>query len=65
MVYLYRSTVDGVVVVTLIRIVKSVVTGQAPVTLEWKHTPGTVNTSDVVHLPNPIAEASHASGKNM
>ena len=30
----------GIVVLTLTRIIKSVVTGQAPVTLELRNTPG-------------------------
>ena len=33
-----------VVVLTLTRIMKTVITGQAPVTLEWENTPGK-NTS--------------------
>ena len=33
------SVVVLVVVLTLARIIKSVVTGQAPVTLEWRNTP--------------------------
>ena len=40
-----------VVVLTLTRIIKSVVTGQAPVTLELRNTPGKTHTSKpkVVH----------------
>ena len=34
-----------VVVLTLIHMIKSVVTGQAPVTLEWRNTPGKKNTN--------------------
>ena len=35
-----RKLIGTVVVLTLTRIIKSVVTGQAPVSLEWKNTPG-------------------------
>ena len=39
-----------VVVLTLTRIIKSVVTGQAPVTLELRNTPGkNINEPKVVH----------------
>ena len=44
--------VVAVLVFTLTRIIESMVTGQAPVTLEWKNTPGkNQNTSEpkVVH----------------
>ena len=34
-----------VIVLTLTRIIKSVVTGQAPVTLEWRNTPRKKNTN--------------------
>ena len=40
-----------VVVFTLTRMIKSVVTGQAPVTLEWKNTPGkNASKPKVVHV---------------
>ena len=35
-----KLTPTLVVVFTLTRIIKSVVTGQAPITLEWTNTPG-------------------------
>ena len=38
-----------VVVLTLTRILKSVVTGQAPVTLELRNTPGKKHKPKVVH----------------
>ena len=38
------AVVVVVVVLTLTRIMKTVITGQAPVTLEWENTPGK-NTS--------------------
>ena len=37
--------VDAVVVLTLTRIIKPVVTGQAPVTLELRNTPGKTHTT--------------------
>ena len=46
------AVVVAVLVFTLTRIIESMVTGQAPVTLEWKNTPGkNQNTSEpkVVH----------------
>ena len=47
---LFTVRIDVVVVVvvvvrTLTRIIKSVVTGQAPVTLEWRNTPGKKNNT--------------------
>ena len=43
--YVHGPTSDVVVVVlTLTRIIKSVVTGQAPVTLELRNTPGKTHT---------------------
>ena len=39
-----RHTSGIVVVLTLTRIIKSVVTGQAPVTLELRNTPGKKHT---------------------
>ena len=41
----YRSEVVVVVVLTLTRIIKSVLTGQAPVTLELRNTPGKTHTT--------------------
>ena len=40
LVFVLVVVVVVVVVLTLTRIIKSVVTGQAPVTLEWRRTPG-------------------------
>ena len=61
-------TVDVVVavVLTLTRIFKSVVTGQAPVTLEWRNAPGkkTQTKAKVVHA-NTTADATHASARNV
>ena len=49
-----------VVVLTLTRIVKSVVTGEAPVTLELRNTPGkNTNKPKVVHA-YITADAIHA-----
>ena len=54
-----------VVVVALTRIIKSVVTGQAPVTLELRNTPGkNTNQPKVVHA-YITADAIHASARNM
>ena len=55
-----------IVVSTLTGIVKSVVTEQAPVTLEWKNTPGTNPTHQkwYVHVCI-IAEPSHAPTKTI
>ena len=55
-----------VVVLTLTRIIKSVVTGQAPVTLELRNTPGknTHNPTKVVHA-YITADAIHASTRNI
>ena len=52
-----------VVVLTLTRITKSVVTGQAPATLEWKNTPGKKQSKPKVLHVHILAEASHASAK--
>ena len=41
-----------VVILTLTRIIKSVVTGQAPVTLELKNNPGKKHKPKVVHAYN-------------
>ena len=54
-----------VVVLTLTRIIKSGVTGQAPVTLELRNTPGkNTNKPKVVHSCI-TADAIHASTRNM
>ena len=54
-----------VVVLTLTRIIKSVVTGQAPVTLELRNTPGkNTNKPKVVHA-YITANAIHASARNI
>ena len=56
-----------VVVLTLVRIVKSVVTGKAAVTLEWKNTPGEkhkqTKSGIYTHILYIIAEAIHAPAK--
>ena len=53
-----------VVVLTLTRIIKSVVIGQAPVTLELRNTPGKKHKPKVVHA-YITADASHASARNI
>ena len=53
-----------VVVLTLTRIIKSVVTGQAPVTLELRNTPGRKHKPKVVHA-YITADAIHAPTRNM
>ena len=53
-----------VVVLTLTRMIKSVVTGQAPVTLGLRNTPGKKNKPKVVHA-YVTATAIHASTRNM
>ena len=54
-----------VVVLTLARTIKSVVTGQAPVTLELRNTPGkNTNRPKVVHA-HITADAIHASARNI
>ena len=55
-----------VVVLTLTRIIKSVVTGQAPVTLEWRNTPRkkTQTKPKVVHA-YIIFDATNASARKM
>ena len=54
------------VVVVVARMIKSVVTGQAPVTLEWRNTPGkkTQTKPQVVHA-YIIADAIHASSRKI
>ena len=52
------------VVLTLTCIIKSVVTGQAPVTLELRISQGKTQTKGVVHA-YITTDAIHASTKNM
>ena len=60
-----QVVVDDVVVLTLTRMIKSVVTGQAPVTLELRNTPGkNTNKPEVVHA-YITADAIHASTRNI
>ena len=54
-----------VVVVTLTRIIKSVVTGQAPVTLELRNTPGKNTIKPKVVHAHVTADAIHASIRNI
>ena len=56
-----------VVVLTSTHIIKSVVTGQAPVTLEWKNTPGeNTNKPKVVLVHAYItADAIDVSARNI
>ena len=54
-----------VVVLTLTRIIKSVVTGQAPVTLELRSTPGKTHTQPMVVHAYITADAIHASTRNV
>ena len=59
------KVVVGVVVLTLTRIVKHEVTGQAPVTLGWKSTSGNIQTKqNVIHAHN-IADPIHASARKL
>ena len=61
----YRSPLPGIVVVlTLTRIIKSVVTGQAPVTLKRRNTPGKNTQPKVVHA-YITADAIHAFTRNI
>ena len=53
-----------VVVLTLTRIIKSVVTGQAPVTLELRNTPGKTHTTQGGARIYITADAIHASTRN-
>ena len=53
-----------VVVLTLTRIIKSVVTGQAPVTLELRNTPEK-NPNNPRWYTHIIADAIHASTRNI
>ena len=61
----YWYVVVVVVVLTLTRIIKSVVTGQAPVTLELRNTSGKTHTRPKVVHAYIIADAIHASTRNM
>ena len=55
-----------VVVLTLTRVIKSVVAGQAPVTLELRNAPGKTQTTQggtrIVYI---TADAIHASSRNI
>ena len=53
-----------VVVLTLTRIIKSVVTGQAPVTLELRNAPGKTHTQPKVVHAYITADAIHASTRD-
>ena len=53
-----------VLVLTLTRIIKSVVTGHAPVTLELRNTPGKKHKPKVVHA-YITADAIHASTRSI
>ena len=61
----YVVVVVVVVVLTLTRIIKSVVTGQAPVTLELRNTPGKNTHSPKVVHACITADAIHASTRNI
>ena len=54
-----------VVVLTFTRIIKSVVTGQAPVTLELRNTPGKKHTQPKVVHAYITADAIHACTRNI
>ena len=54
-----------VVVLTSTRVIKSVVTGQAPVTLELRNTPGKAHTQPKVVHAYITADAIHASTRNI
>ena len=54
-----------VVVLTLTRIIKSVVTGQAPVTLELRNTPGKTHTQPGGVHAYITAATIHASTSNI
>ena len=58
--------IEVVVVLTFTRIIKSVVRGQAPVTLEWRNTPRekTQTKRKVVHA-YIIADANKASARKI
>ena len=61
----YLQVVVVVVVLTLTRIIKSMVTGQAPVTLELRNTPGKTHTQPKVVHAYITADAIHASTRNI
>ena len=63
--YIYIVVVFVVVIVVLIltRIIKSVVTGQPPVTLEWRNVPGQNNTKQKVVHAYITADAIHTSAR--
>ena len=54
-----------VVVLTITHIIKSVVPGQAPVTLELRNTPGKKHTQPKVVHAYITADAIHASTRNI
>ena len=62
--HLHSTNIVAVVVLTLSRIIKSVVTGQAPVTLELGNTPGKKHKPKVIHA-YITADAIHASTRNI
>ena len=68
MIFCIRTPPDIVVVVVFLTIlsrrIKSVVTGQAPITLEM-NTPGKAHTQPKVVHAYITADAIHASTKNM
>ena len=55
----------ALVVLTLTRIIKSVVTGQAPFTLELRNTPGKTHTQPKVVHAFITPDAIHASTRNI
>ena len=61
----YSTRTVVVVVLTLTRIIKSVVTGQAPVTLELRNTPGKKHKQKKVVHAYITADAIHASTRNI
>ena len=60
-VHAFIVVVVVVVVFILTRIIKSVVTGQAPVTLELRNTPGKTHTKPKVVHAYITSDAIHAS----
>ena len=63
-VVVFAAVVVIVFVLTFTRTIKSVVTGQAPATLELRNTPGRKHKPKVVHA-YITAEAIHASARNI
>ena len=59
------TTYQGVVVLTSTRIIKSVVTGQAPVTLELRNTQEKNRNQKWYTHTNIIADAIHASARKI